>query len=262
MRAHPKDRYAINSILRASNILRCFSGEKTHFKIGELACQLKLDRSTTYRILLSLEKCGFVEKDIRTGEYSLGLSAFEIGNTYLRQMDLLKVSKPIMTELALKVQETVHLAVLSDTEIVYVDKVDSPRTLGVISKIGQRGPVYSTALGKVLLAHQTEEQLSRILPEIKLRPFTPNTITSKRKLLEEIRTIQKHGYALDRMESERAVECIAAPIRNHLGDTIAALSISGPQRKINTPQEKQYISQVTEAAAQISLKMGYTESSL
>jgi IclR family KDG regulon transcriptional repressor len=107
MRPHPKDRYAINSILRASSILRCFSGEKTHFKIGELARQLKLDRSTTYRILLSLEKCGFVEKDKRTGEYSLGLSAFEIGNTYLRQMDLLKVSKPIMTELALKVQKKV-----------------------------------------------------------------------------------------------------------------------------------------------------------
>jgi IclR family KDG regulon transcriptional repressor len=262
MRAHPKDRYAINSILRAFSILRCFSGEKTHFKIAEVARQLKLDRSTTYRILLSLEKCGFVEKDKRTGEYLLGLSAFEIGNTYLRQMDLLKVSKPIMTELALKVQETVHLAVLSDTEIVYVDKVDSPRTLGVISKIGQRGPVYSTALGKVLLAYQTKEQLSRILPEIKLRSFTPNTITSKRKFLEEIRTIQKNGYALDRMESEPGVECIAAPIRNHLGDTIAGLSISGPQRKINTPQEEQYISQVTEAAAQISLKMGYTGSSL
>jgi DNA-binding IclR family transcriptional regulator len=257
MGAHPKDRYAINSILRASSILRCFSGEKTHFKVGELARHLKLDRSTTYRILLSLEKCGFVEKDKRTGHYSLGLSAFEIGNTYLRQMDLLKVSKPIMTELALKVQETVHLAVLSDTEIVYVDKVDSPRTLGVMSKIGQRGPVYSTALGKVLLAHQTEDQLSRILPEIKLRSFTPNTITSKRKLLEEIRTIQKHGYALDRMESEPGVECIAAPIRNHLGDVIAALSISGPQKKINTPKEKQYIDQVMKATSLISSKMGY-----
>jgi DNA-binding IclR family transcriptional regulator len=198
-----------------------------------------------------------VEKDKRTGEYSLGLSAFEIGNTYLRQMDLLKVSKPIMTELALKVQETVHLAVLSDKEIVYVDKVDSPRTLGVMSKIGQRGPVYSTALGKVLLAHQTKDQLSRILPEIKLRSFTPSTITSKRKLLEEIRTIQKHGYALDRMESEPDVECIAAPIRNHLGDTVAALSISGPQRKINTPKEKQYIDHVMKAAALISSKMGY-----
>ena len=143
-----KDRYLINSILRASNILRCLSGEKTHLKISELARQLGLDRSTTYRILLSLEKCRLVEKDKKTGEYSLGLAAFEIGNTYLRQMDFIKISKPIMTELALKIQETVHLAVLSDTEIVYVDKVDSPRTVGVMSKIGQRGPFTARRWGR------------------------------------------------------------------------------------------------------------------
>jgi len=259
MGSNPKDRYLINSILRASSILKCFLREKTHFKISELASQLQLDRSTTYRILLSLEKCGFVEKDKRAGEYSLGLSAFEIGNTYLRRMDFIKISKPIMTELALKVQETVHLAVLSDTEIVYVDKVDSPRTLGVMSKIGQRAPVYCTALGKVLLAFQPENEQSRILGEIRLTPFTPKTITSKQKLAEELRTIRKQGYSLDRREIEEEVECIGAPIRNHLGNVIAALSISGPQRKIGTPQEKQFISQVIEAASLVSSKMGYME---
>jgi len=257
MGSHLKDRYLINSIIRASNILRCLSGEKTHFKISEIAHQLQLDRSTTYRILLSLEKCGFVEKDKKTGEYSLGMAAFETGNTYLRRMDFIQISKPIMADLALEVQETVHLAVLSDTEIVYVDKVDSPRTLGVMSKIGQRAPVYCTALGKVLLAHQPSDELSRIVQQIKLKPFTRNTISSKRKLVEELRKIRKQGYALDQKEYEQDVECIGAPIRNHLGNTIAAISISGPQRKINTPKEKQYIDQVVEATSLISSKMGY-----
>jgi len=255
------DRYTINSILRACSILRCFSKEKGHFKVTELARQLQLDRSTTYRILLSLEKCGLVEKDEKTGEYSLGMAAFEIGNTYLRRMDFIQISKPVMADLALKAQETVHLAVLSDTEIVYVDKVDSPRTLGVMSKIGQRAPVYCTALGKTLLAHQPKDEISRIINEIKLKPFTKNTITSKKKLIEELQEIRKQGYSLDQREYEEDVECIGAPIRNYLGNTIAALSISGPQRKINTPQEKQYVSQVMEAAAQISSKMGYMESS-
>ena len=254
-----KDRYLINSIIRASNILRCFSGEKTHFKISEVAHQLQLDRSTTYRILLSLEKCGFVEKDKKTGEYSLGVATFETGNTYLRRMDFIQISKPIMADLALEVQETVHLAVLSDTEIVYVDKVDSPRTLGVMSKIGQRAPVYCTGLGKVLLAHQPNDELSRIVQQIKLKPFTRNTISSKRKLVEELRKITKQGYALDQKEYEQDVECIGAPIRNHLGNTIAAISISGPQRKINTPQEKQFIGHVVKAAAAVSSKMGYME---
>ena len=256
MTSNPKERYLINSILRASNILKCFSGDKTHFKITELARHLGLDRSTTYRILLSLEKAGFVEKD-EAGTFSLGLAAFEIGNAYLMQTDLIQVSKPIMADLASKVQETVHLAVLSDIEIVYVDKVDSPRTLGVISKLGQRGPLHCTSLGKTLLAFQPEDEQARIIQRIRMNPFTSRTITTKPRLIEELRIIKKQGYALDRREIEEDVECIGAPILNHIGNVIAALSISGPQRKIGTPREKEFIRDVVEAAATISAKMGY-----
>ncbi len=252
-------RYLINSIIRACNALKCFSKEKAHFRISELSRELHLDRSTTYRILLSLEKCGLVEKDKRTGGYSLGMAAFEIGNTYLSRLDFIQISKPVMADLAMKVQETVHLAVLSDKEIVYVDKVDSPRSLGVMSKIGQRAPVYCTALGKVLLAFQVEEELGRIVNGIRLKPFTKNTLTSKNRLIKELKEIRNRGYALDQREYELDVECIGAPIRNHLGDVIAALSISGPQRKINTSHEKQYISQVVKATGLISTKMGYVE---
>jgi IclR family KDG regulon transcriptional repressor len=259
MNSDPRERYSINSIIRASRILKCLSGPKTHFKMSELARYLSLDRSTTYRILLSLERTGFVEKDEKAGTYSLGLAAFEIGNAYLRQMDLIQVSKPIMADLAQTVQETVHLAVLSDTEIVYVDKVDSPRSLGVMSKIGQRGPVYCTALGKTLLAFQPKDEQSRIIRNIRLTPFTPRTITLKQKLLEELKGIRKEGHAIDHREIEEDVECIGAPIRNHIGDVIAALSISGPQRKIDTPQEKHFISEVVKAAVLISSKLGYME---
>jgi len=257
-----KNRYLINSILRACNILRCFSQGKANFKISELAQQLNLDRSTTYRILLSLEKCGLVEKSGKTGEYSLDLGAFEIGSAYLRRTDFIQISKPIMSKLALNVQETVHLAVLSDKEIIYVDRVDSPRSLGVISKIGQRAPVYCTALGKVLLAFHPEEERSRIIDEIKFKSFTPRTITSKQQLIKELREIRKQGYALDHREIEEDVECIAAPIRNHLGDVIASISISGPQRKIHTPLQKRFVGRVLEAAALISSKMGYMEDTI
>jgi DNA-binding IclR family transcriptional regulator len=259
MSQNPKDRYLINSILRSSNILRFLTEVKAHFKISEVARELHLDRSTTYRILLSLEKGGLVEKDKETGEYSLGLFAFEIGNAYLNRIDFPKVSKPIMTDLALKVQETVHLAVLSGTEIVYVDKVDSPRPLGIMSKIGQRAPLHCTALGKVLLAFQPEDDLKRILRQLKLIALTSNTIISKQRLMEELRAIRRQGYALDNREIEEDVECIGAPIRDHRANVIAALSISGPQRKINTPQEKQFVSSVVKAAGLISSKLGYME---
>ena len=258
-KTNSKDRYFINSILRASAILKSFAGEQTHLRISELARRLGLDRSTTYRILLSLEKCGLVEKDEKTGEYALGLAVFELGNAYLRRMDFIQLSKPVMAELAQKVQETVHLAVLSDTEIFYVDKAESPRALGVMSKIGQRGPLHCTALGKVLLAYQPEEEQMKIIRKIKLLPYTPKTITSKQRLLEELKVVRKQGYALDHREIEEDVECIGAPIRDHRGNVIAALSISGPQKKINTSGEKQFVSSVVEATALISSKLGYRE---
>jgi IclR family KDG regulon transcriptional repressor len=128
-----------------------------------------------------------------------------------------------------------------------------------MSKIGQRGPVYCTALGKTLLAFQPEDGQSKIIQKIRLIPLTPRTISSKRKLMEELGRIRKQGYALDRREIEEEVECIGAPIRNHLGNVIAALSISGPQRKIGTPQEREFIQDVVKAAALVSSKLGYVE---
>ena len=252
-----RDRYLINSILRACSILKCFSGEKARFKVSEVARRLHLDRSTTYRILLTLERGGFLEKDAKTGEYSLGVAAFEVGSAYLGRADFIQIAKPVMSDLALEVQETVHLAILSQTEILYVDKVDSPRTLGVISKVGQRGPVYCTALGKVLLAFLPDEERSKILGRIELKPLTRNTITSKNRFMDELIEVRKRGYARDHREIEEDVECIAAPVRNHMGEVIASISISGPQRKINVPRERMFAGQVMKAAALISSKMGY-----
>jgi IclR family transcriptional regulator, KDG regulon repressor len=257
MGCHIKDRYLINSIIRACGVLECLSSDRERLKTGDLAARLGLDRSTLYRILLSLEKCGFVEKDEKTGTYAVGIASFEIGNSYLRRMDFIQMSKPVMGDLALQVQEAVHLAVLSDKEIVFVDKVDSPRSVGIICKIGQRAPIYCTALGKVLLANRPEDEIAEIVQSIQLKPFSKQTITSKKKFMEELKRVHTQGYALDHSEHEEDAECIGAPIKDHLGQVIAAISISGPQKKIGTPQEPLFIRRVVEAASLISSKMGY-----
>jgi DNA-binding IclR family transcriptional regulator len=252
-----KERYLINSILRAGGILKALAEGKGSFTLRETAQTMKLDRSTAYRILLSLEKCGLVEKDGKAGTYSLGLGAFEIGSGYQRRADFVPIAKPFMEDLARKAQETVNLAVLSGTEILYLDKVDSPRSVGVMSKIGQRNPVYCTSLGKSLLAFQREEDQERIIAGIEFKPLTPHTITSPKEFREELKRIRLQGYALDRREIEEDVECIAAPIRNHLGNAVAAVSISGPQKKIQTPRETEYVGWVTEAAEGISSRLGF-----
>ena len=126
-----------------------------------------------------------------------------------------------------------------------------------MSKVGQRNPVYCTSLGKTLLAFQPEERQLRIMKAIEFKPLTPNTLTSKKKLIQELQAVRKQGYALDRREIEEDVECISAPIRDYQGSAVAAVSISGPQRKIGTPQEKGFVSAVVQAAAQISAKLGF-----
>jgi IclR family transcriptional regulator, KDG regulon repressor len=226
-------------------------------KTSDLALRLRLDRSTLYRILLSLEKCGFIEKDEKTGGYAVGIAAFEIGNAYLGRMDFIQISKPFMLDLSLRAQEAVHLAVLSDTEMVLVDKVDSPRSVGTMCKIGQRAPVYCTALGKALMANRPEDELARTVRAIQFKSFNKQTITSRKKFMEEMKRVRTQGNAFDHSEHEEDVECIGTPIMDHLGHVIAAISISGPLKKIGTPQEQHFINWVVEAASLISSKMGY-----
>ena len=119
--------------------------------------------------------------------------------------------------------------------------------------------MYCTALGKVLLANRPEDEVARIVKAIQLKPFNKQTITSKKKFMEELKRVRTQGYAFDHSEHEDDAECIGAPIRDHLGQVIAAISISGPQKKIGTPQEQQFINWVVEAASLISSKMGYVK---
>jgi len=256
--ADPRERYLINSILRACAILKCLAKEKPRCKAGELARRLGLDRSTTYRVLLSLEKCGLVEKDPQTGAYSLGLAAFEVGSAYLRSADLFSAARPIMLGLAGRVEETVHLAVLSETEAMYLDKVDSPRGLGTISKVGKRVPLHCSGIGKTLLAFQPPEVRERLVAAIELTRFTPRTITSREELKRELDRIRARGYALDEEEHEPDIACVAAPILDHQGGVLASLSVSGPSQRVNDPDRvASLILEVQRASQQVSDRMGY-----
>ena len=185
-----------------------------------------------------MEKCGLVEKDEKAGAYSLGLGAFEIGSAYQRRADFVPIAKPFMEELALESSGNRESGRAERNGNSLSRQGGFPAKRGVMSKIGQRNPVYCTSLGKSLLAFQSEEDQARIIGEIEFRPLTPHTITSQKDFLKEMKQIRLQGYALDRREIEEDVECIAAPIRNHIGHAVAAISISGPQKKIQTPAKR------------------------
>jgi DNA-binding IclR family transcriptional regulator len=255
---NPKDRYLINSIMRACALLKCFSKKDSSYKPSELANLLKIDRSTVYRILLSLEKCGMVEKNAETGKYSLGVAVLQMGTIYLHSTGLFTVAHPLMIELVDRTKETVHLTILRGDRALYIDKIDSPRSLTMSSEIGNSLPLYLTGVGKVLLAYQSSQKIKQYIDTYELVGVTKNTITSKIRLMEELNKIRDKGFAEDNRESSEEVGCVAVPIFNHHQNIIAALSVSGPYQRILLPGvKKTMIMEAKAVAAQISEKMGH-----
>jgi DNA-binding IclR family transcriptional regulator len=250
-------RYAINSVLRANAILRVLAAESSGLRIGELAKRLDLDRTTVFRLIATLEECAFVERIADTKAYKLGVGVFEIGSAYIRSTDLHSLARPVMIDLAQRVKESVHWAILSGDKAVCIDKIDSPRGLGSTSKIGRAVALNSGSVGKVLLAFQPEDVRERLLGSMDLPRLTDRTITTVGTMRGEIAAIRRTGYSLSLGEGESDMACVAAPIFDHNRKIVAGLSIGGIIQRFSDPEGATVlIQEVKKAAALISEKLG------
>jgi len=175
----------------------------------------------------------------------------------LRQIDLVKEANPYIRELANKCNETVHLGVLENTNVLYLAKEESSQTIRMISYVGKKSPLHCTGLGKVLLSYLPSKDRKKILDAIELPRFTENTITNKKKLEEELERIEKEGVALDREENEKDVRCIAAPIRNYQGKVVAAVSISSPSYRIKEENQNHLKEELVTTCQKISSRLGF-----
>ncbi|MPM86838.1 Transcriptional regulator KdgR [bioreactor metagenome] len=218
---------------------------------------MQLSKSTVHSLLSTLLQLGYVQQEEREGKYSLGLKLFELGQVVYYSMDLRAISMPYLTELSKIDEETIHLGVLSGGEVVYVDKVDSPRSIRTTSKIGKRSPVHCTGLGKVLLSSLSDDEIKNIIESKGLAKYTDNTITDPVILFQHIQEIRKNGFALDNEEIEEGLVCSAAPIKNALGETIAAISVSGPAHRLTQERLPKVTEDVIVACREISRKLGY-----
>ncbi|MCP4713052.1 MAG: IclR family transcriptional regulator, partial [Planctomycetes bacterium] len=177
---------------------------------------------------------------------------------YLRTTNLHSAARPIMLDLAARVHQTVHLAVQSGDHAIYLDKIDSPGGLGMISKVGSQIQLHCTGVGKVILAYQPLEQRDRLLNSLELTKYTENTVTDAQSLNARLQEILELGYAFDRVEHEEDVACIAAPIFGYNGEFLAAISISGSSHRILDPKsQSELIEEALKASRSISEKMGY-----
>ena len=252
------DLYVINSVLRAAQILECFSTEKSSYTNAELAKRLDLNKSTITRLLCSLEKAGFVERHPKTREYSLTYRLYQIGNVYISQSTLHSQAMPLLNQLANKCKETVHLGVLTDFQVFYLDKVEGQHPISMMSRIGKIFPAYCTALGKAMLAHMPAFAVDRYIEQTRFKRYTPNTICDANDFRKELKRTVEKGYAVDEYEHEADVKCIAAPIRDMTGEVVAAISISGPSfRMVREKTENEIVPILIQTAKDISVRLGY-----
>ena len=252
-----KPNYPIKVLDKSLSVLELLLQQGSAMNMIELSEKLGLYPSNIHRILDTLKYRGYVEQDSHTQKYQLGLKTLELGMAKLHQMDLVKEATPYLKELVNQCNETVHLGVLEEREVMYLAKEESSQTIRMISYVGKRAPLYCTALGKVLLAYIPEEERKKILGEKMLPRLTENTITDKRELEKELDKVKEQGFALDREENEKDVRCIAAPIRNYQGEVIAAISISSPIFRIDKNIQNNLKGTLLETSKKISKRLGY-----
>lgn len=225
--------------------------------LGEISAEVELTRSTVHRLLATLISRGFARQDPVTGHYSLGYKSLEVGTSCLTSLDIRTIARPHLRALARESGETANLALLDELDVVYIDQVEAESIIKMRARLGSRGPAHCTGSGKVLLAYAPPEELNRLLSNRVLKRYTTRTITDPVRLRQELERIRKDRFALDFGEMEPAVRCAAAPVRDHEGQVVCAVSVSGPSSRIDGERlRNSLVPAVLKAAAGISRDLG------
>ena len=257
----PSQKQGVQAIERGCSILDLLGRGKQTYSIRELASELNLPKPTVHRMLTTFCRFGYVIQDEVSKEYRLGFRVVELGQAVLDRIDVRKEAEPCLHRLAGRVQETVHLAILDEHEIVYLEKVermDDPKGLRMASRIGMRIFAHCCAVGKVILAFLSDKDKTAIFSEMGLPRLTEKTIVEVKQLLEHLALVKQQGYAVDDEENEVGIRCVGAPVRNDRGKVIAGISISGPTVRMSLERiHRELKTEVMKTAAEVSSRLGY-----
>ena len=251
-----KRTYNITALQRGLKLLNLFAKAERGLTATQVAKLSGLPISTVHRFLMNLDSSGFLTST-GNGNYHLGIACFSLGQSALGHLDIRRLSLPYLQELHQHTRETIHLTVRHELSAVYVEKLDSPEPLRIFSRIGATVPLYCTAVGKVMLAFMTQEELARVLSQMELKRRTQNTFGNLQELQTEVERVRRAGYACDLEENELHIRCVAAPIWDHTGAVNASLSITGPAVRMPMTRLRQLAPLVMQAGLKISRELGF-----
>ena len=240
------------STSRVLDILEQLSIHKNGMTLTELSQILEAPKSSLFPIVHTMEQRGFLMSD-SDSRYRIGPHAYLTGMSYESPAPMHSIIQEKMREIVMKCQETCHLGILSDSDVLYVAKIESPQPIALRSKVGNRLPAYCTGVGKALLYPLTLAELQALYPN-GLSRFTTNTITDIAKLHEELQEVANTGFAYEHAEATEGVECIAVPLRRN-GQVLASLSICIPSFRSTEEKRKEICSLLKDAQRELEFRL-------
>ncbi len=249
----------IGSVEKALKILEYVISKNDGVRIQDVAEYMKITPPAAYKHLETLLKCGYVSKNPYSLKYHASYKIVELGSIVLRNVQVREIAHPFLIDLMERTGMTVHFALRDGFEGVYVDKVESARTIPTISRIGMRMRLYSTAFGKAILAFLPESELQNYLNHVVLTKQTPKTIVDKSKLLEELVTVRERGYAIDNEENELGIMCVGAPVFDYTGNVVGGISVTGAASTFSEQLIAVVAKELVKTAKEISKRLGAKE---
>lgn len=237
------------SLQRGMQILKLLA--ENRMSLSEVAAHLDVHKSTALRLLRSLEEFGMVRHN-EVHEYRLGPSVFALGAQSLGSLDIRSIAASHLRKLANETKLTVHLGAFDGSEVIYIDKYETPGTVRMYSRIGAPAPLHCTGIAKAILAELPEQRLEMLLHDMHLTRHTDATITTVDKFLEELAESRERGFAVDNREHEDFVHCIAVPIRAAAQEVRFSISLTAPVFTIDWEQLLQLVPRLTSAAQDLA----------
>ncbi|WP_137991767.1 IclR family transcriptional regulator [Streptomyces vilmorinianum] len=248
----------VPAVTRAMDILELFLSGEEALSAPDVVRRLRLPRTTVHELLTTLAARNYlVAIPEQPGRYRLGVRTYQLGSRYAEQLDLAAEGREVAREVAETCDETVHVALLEDTDVIYVAKVDSTHAVRMVSAAGRRLPAHCTAVGKMLLASLPPGELDSRIDGCELVAMTPNSITDPDALREALAAIRERGIATEHQESNPDVSCVAAPVYGSAGRVVAALSVSVPVIRWSEERESELTELAAKGAADLSVRLGH-----
>ncbi|WP_078600878.1 IclR family transcriptional regulator [Streptomyces violens] len=246
----------VQSVDRAVSVLELLA-QHGEAGVSDVAAALGVHKSTAFRLLGALEARGMVEQESERGKYRLGFGIVRLAGAVTARIDITKHGRKICERLAGKLGETMNIAVLESHYVINLDQVRGPSAITAQNWVGRLTPLHCTSSGKVLLAHLSPERRSELIAEIRLARMTPRTLTSKKKLEAALAETRTQGYAITVEEYEEGLNAVAAPVRSRDGETVAALTASGPAFRFTEERMHELAPALVEGAEELSRRLGH-----